>query len=74
MGSAPPRKRVVTDVDRIAKKHYDKYRGVEKKNEVLPAVLAKHTAFKLGAHNYITPYWLVRTLSLIHISEPTRPY
>ena len=63
---ARPRKRVYTDFDRVAKKQYDKRRRVEKKNEVLQAELAKHTAFKLGPHNYITPHWLVR----VFLSQP----
>ena len=64
--SAARRKRIFSDIDSTAKKHYDKRRRLQKENEGLRANLAKHTVFRSGAHNHIVPHWLVR----VFLSQP----
>ena len=63
---APKLKRSNTDINTVAKKHYDRCRRLKKKNEALQAELDKRTAFRVGTHNQITPHWIVRAF----LSQP----
>ena len=53
--SEKQRKRLFSQHDSLAKKHYDKRRSLKKENEGLRANIAKHTVFKSGEHNQMAP-------------------